>query len=813
MSGSLELYSKSLEDKLHQLDEAAKSVPTEAILRALNCCHDKLTESGRVGSKPFALPALEKLQEDCDELEGHFFSLLGQLQLFDAKDVIDVYKELIDVVVSHEYAVGPRTMSTEFETPPVEDCSDIKQYFKSDYLKHAKQSRLSSSSSGILPLKDVVRFGNINDVLRKTESMLSQACHLRELQVEELFENCRILKPATINHNKGRKKKMDFPDGTVEGSRNDSTTTFPISQAVSVKSAVTKIKVVKSNPLKPMMKGVKTEKKVVTKVTPKALSGDATDPPSSKRTLKLISQVVDDKSPFHSYIQPTDLLRCLVAELATRGLPVKTAAEHKLGQIQRDPQACAASSLYEKPVVIELLGSDVKVAEMSGGSAISAASIDKAALKKTTILAPIPDAVDYQSIGLCMDKQLQKPVGRAALDLVTENIQSSLESLQSFDASWQEGRNEVCERHVQQWVDRTALRAKLSGAPPITSLQQVPLSAELIANPFGSCRVGQGARGVEQRGGEELPEQEWGWLTSLPGYANSMEKIHRQIESGEVMVKEEDRAQSASSALEDIVAHPFINPNSLLYGQASVQDCLSPRLLHTLVGAGSQQHLRLSSNMQQREAEVPFLLDRSASPPSSSGLPSHPHCLQDAPLFQALQPVNRASPANTDTEFLSARQRVYGAHIDRLQMGHHFTQSVDRALTLLNLGYNVLVVDGSTRPVTDSAAEEKCHLPTFTSKEGGAGEPPGVPTTTAVPDTFHRARLLAGIMKGHLRAHTDKSEDHSEKGSQLYRNGPVVIVCRANELLDFQDILQRECDATTEEEEGGSEGVLRLLPY
>lgn len=729
-----ESSSRALECKLLLVNEEIKKAPTEVILRALNSCHEKMQCQTDVKS----------LQEDCDRVEASLFSLLGQLKLYDTSDVLNMYKELVDAVVRYEHTQGgPRLMSTEFESPPVADCSDVMKYFKMDYVKNADPLLIDRKTLGFS--KDKC-FDKINATLQKAEEMLASACDLRELSIEELFENDLrklhnpIITPGTVDDPTTEKKKMSKPS-----------------------------KAKKDKQMK------------------KVISEQERNP--ATMTLEEDDEMKDDLL-FHTHIQPTDLLRCLLDELSSRGLVLK-AAEHKLGLIQRDPRACSPSSLFEKPVVIELLGPDVVESgskKSNGTKTLKSGKSSEKSVKTTTILTPVNDAVDYQSLGFYMEKQLQKPVGIPAAGLVIESSEGSRDITKAFDAAWLNGKNEATERQFQQWVGLTAKRSELQQLPPITSLEQVPHVAELITNPFGSCSI-VGDKGGSVSDATPQPEVEWEWLTSLPDHAITAEKIYQFIHSGEEL------RRSDLSALESEVDHPFINQNSILYGQVNLKQCLSQNLLQDLERGFP---LHVSSNM--KFVDLPFLIQ------NQSGDLNNPQCLQDSPLFLALQPVDRANPVSTDAEFADARRVLYGAHMSSLRLGVYFERNVTRALHLLGLGLNILLVDGCTREVADAEAENLCSVPT--SVKNLSYLESSLPSI--VPDSFHRAFMLSTIIKRCVFNSIPHGEESGgiDEGVPCHGHGPILIVCRIGELLDFQDILQRECDASSD-----SNSIMRLLPY
>jgi len=776
-------YSKQLESKLQLLDNETRKVPTEAILNALNSCHLKAACGVEGKASPLTQDSLRELQNDCNALELTFFSLLGQLELFDSREVIDIYRELVDVVVSHEHTLGASIMTTDFQIPPVADFSDVMKYYKPSYVKNVSSQPMEEISHA-LPFSKDPRFSKINDALRQSEGMLSRACRLRELQIEELFEHSNMLKQIAIaKSNKDNAEALATTVDSTTGTKEDEKDT----NDVSVKSEPLKKAKSEKSDAPAKVKKVKAEKKVKVKKEPKLTSV------SAKREAHVLDELEDAaNSPFHGHVLPTDLLRCLLEKLAARGVVVK-APEQKLGQIQRDPLACSPASLFEKPVLIELLADDNSNKNSAGGSKTEKGNVKAA--KTTTVLTPIGDAVDYQSLGSFLEKQLQKPVGTTAVTLVEESIEGAQNDTISFDQAWLKGCHQALDRQRQQWLKMTEKRAKMRNIPCITSLNQVPHEAELIPNPFGNCRV------IKTEDEGENIEEEWEWLTKLPGYANSVESIHRQIRNGEVVVNEENSRQVILSSLEQEVNHPFINDNSLVRDKMSLKGCLTPQLLHDLVRGTSRQ---VSSNMQAT-SDLLFLLQ------NFSGTVSNPQCLQDTPLFSALQPVNRANPVNTDVDFLAARDKLYGQHISSLRLGVYFRRCVERSLHLLRLGLNVLVVDSCTRRITDSEADSKCGAQFSTNDDSD----PAVVHPAVVPDHFHRAQLLASIIKESLLGNSKDGEGsqhtgESKKGAMNPHcgHGPIVVVCRIGELLDFQDILQRECDASV-----GSNNVMRLLPY
>ena len=740
----MDLYTSVLNEKLERLDEEAQKVSTDTVVNTLTSCHGKATSlhGDKLGSQPMSEEELRTLEDDCNALESTFYDLLRQLKLFDVQEVLALYKNLVDVLVQrdedHYKCPSKMMISSTFES-----CDDLKddvmKYYHSDYNKNVMESNLIGCHD--LPFDDNSRYVDINNALRKTEALFSQASHLREVLVQELAENVRLLKPVEINHNKGKHRRKSV-DGSPANDGNstildDSKSPSPSLAPISPSSALQQIK--------------------------RSISGGVNDDSLKVRTSAI--QDLSSQSVVNGRAHATDLLRSFISELRTIGLAVHS-VERKLGTIQRDRQSCTSESLYKsnQPTKdMDVLGNDSRVS--TSPHVLSRDSSNK--------------IIDFESIGLHLDKLLKKPIGRSAVQLITDTMKKIKASVNAFDDEWVKSHCSVMDYYHHNWIEMSSLQSKLSEKSIVDDLEKIPVLADLISNPFGSCPLANN------------DNCDWDWLTALPPDLNSTEKICRKMN-----VNKNDNVGDLTqilSFLEESCSHPFISPMSVMDKKVSMKNCLTPRLMSELA---SDINMEVSDNMKRLDA--PFLL-------KSGDSSSNPQCLQESPLFKALQPTDRKNIFNTDFDFVKQRQVLFGEHITNLKTGKYFNETVDRALYILGLGLNAVVVDGCTRSVADRLSEERCKI---SIKAVADGSPNGVGDKHFIADNFHRAKLLFTIIKRLGEKPADIVGDGDMSDVRPARVGPILIVCRANELLDFHDILQQECDKSI-----GSDSTFRFLPY
>ena len=379
------------------------------------------------------------------------------------------------------------------------------------------------------------------------------------------------------------------------------------------------------------------------------------------------------------------------------------------------------------------------------------------------------EGIEYRASRRALDKLIaQKSASPEAMDFVAGILTDIKKSLDNFEFCWIKTKSNVEEGDNQNSVDLTSMQAELPGVAATDSLKTMSPEAEIIANPFGS---------------ETINNMHWNWLLSLPTYANSISKVVEFIESAEDGNK--TICGSDLNALGASVIHPFINPRSILYKKVSMIHCIPPYLSDILQ---SENSALCGSKLSENH--------RGTS-----------NCTEDTTLFTALQPFDGVGPFDIELK----RYKLYADHIRSIKINPHFSLCVERAVALLCLGVNVIVVDRATRSVI--AAENECQQSALTLNETSS--------SNLVPDNFHRATMLLRIILCSRQKCTSSQTEENERqqrsrGSTLSESvlsssssvGPILIVCRAVDLLDICDTFQLNISKN-----GNTNNDMRILSY
>ena len=207
-----------------------------------------------------------------------------------------------------------------------------------------------------------------------------------------------------------------------------------------------------------------------------------------------------------------------------------------------------------------------------------------------------------------------------------------------------------------------------------------------------------------------------------------------------------------------------------------MEDCLPPNLLRALC----EDTADISSPQPQSDS----LLNGSSKSPR--------------PQRKRLN-MEMSSPSSADVESPSKVARTVKIetptteqHRPPVPCGASLQFCVDRALAMLQLGHNAIIIDKTTYV-------------------DGAG--------TSQPHTWHRAKILSRISRSCLgEASVDsaslitKFKGRSKKMGQTSRWGPILVVVKAKDLFKWEEVFQEEYLLPVAGDNGAT-GQVRLMTY
>mmetsp|Transcript_206 Transcript_206/g.375 ORF Transcript_206/g.375 Transcript_206/m.375 type:complete len:2241 (-) Transcript_206:47-6769(-) len=758
--------------------------------------------------------SIEKSSEKQDQIsddklktvKNKFSVVLSNMAAFDIEIILESHRSFLEALRCDESTCSDCVRGTDFEL--ITDFSELRNTYRQDFTPDAKSPAPAYRAPKFPKNSDK---SNILDSLHNVDILLAKTLNLPE--PEELFEavskkpKVRAKRGSKAESKAANKPASKAPQKATDSAEKPNDKPFEMDDNSDSKAES-----------KPKKKRMRSKKSTTAPAAVASNTGDKGDArvisvpsavPAPKRTSSAAKWMTRDGNKLgRSFVQPHEVLRSLANEFQSVGLVIKPIEEH-LANIQSTPDLIAPKR-------------DTNIKKESLESVLST--------EESTKQSESPDEVtgsdntkNFSQLAADMREYLRKPTGRHATSVVTDSFNQMYENLESFDSAWRIALQESLDTIKKQWIG--GVTGILEGVMPLSSMDEVPKTADLIPNPFTSLLKS---------------DKDWAYLTSIDACVEEHKSIPeiRQMCVPDSVGLEGNLTHDTAERIAASTTHPFIYPSSLYNGKETVKECLSSHLLdiltkgHLPANNSTQSDLGIASLFgdSNPEASKSVAIDTSGTVGSSihpssqyqsgdsksltsdSIRSSDTHESRDTSCgFSPSRTKRKRSlsdgtdTSNTPTpkklQRFSWSEYVHNSDVSEgrsgdyykapLSFGSCFNYCVDRTLELLNEGHSAVVVDRTTYAHPDGST--RAH-------------------------TQHRAKLISSIIQ---KGFGDSDRGNSapvtkaksrRKISRSSRWGPVLVVVKVKELIQWEDMLREEYKSR-DASGGKCVGNVRLMTY